>query len=50
MNAEVLTVSGFPLKVHANECTKNRHDARTRPVEISTAKKPADRLAWLLRQ
>ena len=50
MNAEVLAVSGFPLKVHANECTKNRHDATKRPVVISTAKKPADRLAWLLRQ
>jgi hypothetical protein len=48
MNAEVLNVSILPLKVHLKECTKNRHDATTMPVAISTAKKAADRLACLL--
>jgi len=45
MNAEVRNVSVLPLKVHLNECTKNRQAATTMPVLISTAKKPAERLA-----
>jgi len=42
MNTEVLIVSILPLKVHLKEGTKKRHDARMRPVVISTAKKPSD--------